>query len=199
MDKIKLSTKTIENQIKSMSLKFFSQKDDKMEWKIKPPSFILSFYKFVYYHKRIPNQEEFWKFYYDENKKNFTDKIIQNLKALQARCYRAYPSIVRDIHFYYIMAESQLFEQVFYNPKIDIKYGIDFILRYKRRVYGVNCYINTVRSHKGRAKKQFRHGKVKNLIPIDLPVDFKGCKKCGQFYLYSQKELHQLKKLLDEK
>jgi len=198
MDKINLSRKAIEAQIQSMSLEFFSQKDERIEWKTKPPSFILSFYKFVYYKKRIPHQIEFWKYYSEENKNDFSENIKQYLPALKARCYRAYPSFVRDIHFYYLMVESNLFEQVLYHPEIDIKYGIDFVVRYKEKNFGINCYIDTPRSQQGREKKQFRHSKVKNLIHIDLPVHFKGCKKCGQFYLYSQRELSQLLKILNE-
>lgn len=199
MDKINLSCKTIEDQIAPMKLTFFVQKDNEIEWKTMPPMFIDSFYKFVAHYNRIPPQTEFWNFYCHENKDNFTDKLKKSLRALQARAFRAYPSFVRDIHFYYVLAESNLFDRVFYHPEVDVKYGIDFVVRHKEKNFGVNCYIDTPRSHQGREKKQFRHGKPKNLILIDLPVNFKGSKKCGQFYLYSQRELTQLLKILNEK
>lgn len=198
MDKINLSSKTIETQIAPMKLTFLVQKDNEIEWKTMPPMFIYSFYQFISNHNRIPAQTEFWNFYCQENKNNFTDKVKKSLRALQARAFRAYPSFVRDVHFYYVLVESEMFDRVLYHPDIDIKYGIDFVVRYKEKNFGVNCYIDTPRSQQGREKKQFRHSKVKNLIHIDLPVHFKGSKKCGQFYLYSQRELSQLLKILNE-
>ncbi len=198
MDNIKLSSQIIEDQIKPMKLFFLVQMDDEIEWKTMPPMFIYSFYKFIAHYSRIPTQAEFWSFYYHENKTQFSDKVKQNLQSLQARVYRAYPSFVRDVHFYYILAESEIFSQVIYHPEIDIKYGIDFIVRYKERCFGVNCYIDPPRSHQGREKKQFRHESTKKLILINLPVNFKGSKKCGQFYLYSQRELIQLISILDQ-
>lgn len=199
LDKINLSSKTIEAQIASMKLIFLVQKDHDIEWKTMPPMFIYSFYNFIAIYNRIPTQIEFWNFYYQENKNNFTDKVKKSLRALQARAFRAYPSFVRDIHFYYVLIESEMFDRVLYHPDIDIKYGIDFVVRYKEKNYGINCYIDTPRSHQGREKKQFRHEKLKKLILINLAVNFKGSKKCGPFYLYSQRELTQLLKILNEK
>lgn len=198
LEKINLSSKTIEQQITPMKLTFLVQKDHEIEWKTMPPMFIYSFYNFIANHNRVPTQAEFWNFYCHENKTNFSDKVKKSFRALQARAFRAYPSFVRDVHFYYILAESQMFDRVFYHPEVDVKYGIDFIVRYKDKNFGVNCYIDTPRSHQGREKKQFRHEKIKKLILINLPVNFKGSKKCGQFFLYSQRELIQLLKILDE-
>jgi len=198
LENINLSSTIIEAQIAAMKLTFLVQKDPEIEWKTMPPMFIYSFYNFIANHHRIPAQIEFWNFYCQENKNNFSDKVKKSFRALQARAFRAYPSFVRDVHFYYVLAESGMFDQVFYHPEVDVKYGIDFVVRYKEKNFAVNCYIDTPRSHQGREKKQFRHSKVKKLIPIDLPVHFKGSKKCGQFYLYSQRELIQLLKILNE-
>ena len=195
MDNINLSSKIIETQIAPMKLTFLAEKNHEIEWKTMPPMFIYSFYNFIAKHNRIPTQTEFWNFYCHENKNNFTDKVKNSLRSLQARAFRAYPSFVRDVHFYYILVESEMFDRVFYHPEVDVKYGIDFVVRYKDKNFGVNCYIETPRSQQGRKKKQFRHSKVKKLIHIDLPVHFKGSKKCGQFYLYSQRELTQLLKI----
>ena len=199
MEQIDLSSAQIESKIKTMNLIFPGQKDDKMEWKTMPPMFISSFYEYVALNNTIPSQKEFWDFYYQTNKNNFQNYILENINFLKARCYRAYPSFIRDIHFYYIMVESKLFDNVFYHPDVDIKYGIDFVLKYKKIRFGINCFINTSRSHQGRAKKIFRHPHVKSLALIDLPVDFSSCKKCGRFFLYSNRELLQLKELLEKK
>lgn len=198
MEKISLSTQAIESQLQFMKLAFFMERDEQMEWKTMPPMFIYSFYRFVATYQRIPTQAEFWQFYLHNNQAKFTDQITSHLSALQARAYRAYPSFVRDVHFYYILVESQWFDRVIYHPTIDVKYGIDFIVQYRQQYFGVNCYISTPRSFQGREKKQFRHKKLSRLVLIDLPVHFKGSKKCGPFYLYSQRELNQLVALLNQ-
>ena len=199
MEKIHLSSFAIESQICTMKLFFPNQKDDKMEWKTMPPPFINSFYNFIAEQNRIPEQLEFWGYYYTQNKNDFSDYIHKNIVLLKARCMRAFPSFVRDIHFYYILDESKKFESVSYHPKIDIQYGIDFVVRYGGRLFGINCFINTTRSQKGRDKKQFRHPPVTKIVLVDLPVNFKGCKTCGQFFLYSQRELQQLISILSKK
>ncbi|MDZ7334535.1 MAG: hypothetical protein ONB32_05185 [candidate division KSB1 bacterium] len=198
MEKIPLSTQVIETQLQSMKLAFFMEKDDQIEWKTMPPMFIYSFYRFIAKFHRLPNQAEFWQFYLDENQSLFSEQIKSHLSALQARAFRAYPSFVRDVHFYYILAESDYFDQVLYHPEIDVKYGIDFIIKYKHQYFGVNCYISTPRSFQGREKKRFRHEKLSRLVLVDLPVHFKGSKKCGPFYLYSQRELNQLIAILNQ-
>ncbi len=198
MEKIPLSTRAIEAQLRSMKLAFFIEKDEQMEWKTMPPMFIYSFYRFIAQFRRLPDQSEFWQFYLTENQANFTEQIKNHLSALQARAFRAYPSFVRDVHFYYLLAESREFDRVLYHPDIDVKYGIDFIVQYRGQYFGVNCYISTPRSFQGREKKQFRHAKLTRLVLVDLPVHFKGSKKCGPFYLYSERELNQLITILNQ-
>lgn len=199
MEKINLSSQSIESQICRMNLQFSSEKDNVMEWKTKPPPFIYAFYNFVAENNRIPKQLEYWGFYYTQNRNNFSEYIKKNITLLKARCMRAFPSFVRDIHFYYILKESKRFDEVKYHPKIDIEYGIDFVVKYRGKRFGINCFIDTERSKKGRGKKKFRHSPVTKIVLVDLPVNFKGCKTCGQFFLYSQRELHQLINVLSKK
>lgn len=198
MEKINLSSQSIESQICPMKLQFSKKKDEVMEWKTKPPPFIYAFYNFVAEHNRIPEQLEYWGYYYTHNRNNFSEYIQKNIVLLKARCLRAFPSFVRDIHFYYILQESNQFAEVKYHPKIDIEYGIDFVVKYRGKRFGINCFINTRRSKKGRGKKAFRHEPVDKITLVDLPVNFDGCKTCGQFFLYSQRELHQLISILSK-
>ncbi|MFZ5517907.1 MAG: hypothetical protein ACOY90_14780 [Candidatus Zhuqueibacterota bacterium] len=181
-----------------MKLEFPSQKDETMEWRTKPPSFIEAFYNFVAETNRIPEQLEYWGYYYTRNKNNFSEYIHKNIQLLKARCLRAFPSFVRDIHFYYILQESNCFDAVSYHPKIDVEYGIDFVVTYRGRRFGINCFINTLRSKKGRGKKVSRHNPVTHISLVDLPVHFKGSKTCGQFYLYSERELQTLISILSK-
>jgi len=160
--------------------------------------FIEAFYNFVAETNRIPEQLEFWGYYYTRNKASFSEYIHKNIQLLKARCLRAFPSFVRDIHFYYILKESKCFDAVSYHPKIDVEYGIDFVVTYRGKRFGINCFINTIRSKKGRGKKALRHNPVTHISLVDLPVHFKGSKTCGQFYLYSERELQALISILSK-
>lgn len=88
-----ISSKEIESQIKKFKLIFFSNRNHEVEWGLRFPIFLHSFYKFIYNKKRIPSQLEFYQYYFinignwfEEN--SFTEKIMEGLKAW---IYRTYP------------------------------------------------------------------------------------------------------------
>jgi hypothetical protein len=199
---LNLTSYDIERQIAGMKLSFLKEKDYKMEWGTMPPMFIPPFYNFVLLFNHIPSQEEYWNYYCEVSENEFTEYLRQNLNLLKARAYRAYPSFIRDIHFYRLLYESDQFEEVIYNVDLDINEGINFIIKYKSKLYCLNCYINTKRSYEGRDRKQFRHEKPTFCYIINLPVSFRGSKRCGDYFLYSKRELNtlleQLKSLYNE-
>ena len=49
-----------------------------------------------------------------------------------------------------------------------------------------------------KAEKRHRHEQLNDLIYVELPVNFKEIKQCGQFFLYSDKELNSLKKIIEQ-
>jgi hypothetical protein len=131
------------------------------------------------------------KIYFEEN--NFESEILVGLKA---RIFRTYPSLVRDLHFSLFVKENVEDAQILYNRKLDVEEGIDLLIKRDGIFYGINLYTDTPRAHIGRKKKANRHIQFENVEYIELPVEFNGSFKCGQFFLYGEKELTQIKKII---
>ena len=208
LDNIDISSQDIERQVKSYSLVFPRDRDETVEWGMKLPMFIYSFYKYIAKHNSIPSQGDFYNQYISDNKEWFKKHgdSEKRLKGIKARVFRAYPSIVRDIHFALVVKERGNFNKVIYNYDIDIQKGIDLVIyntgysfnnnRYTSKRYAVNLFTNTDRAFQGRNKKGSRHGKILGVEYIDMPISFKGSKKCGRFYLYHNRELDILRRYI---
>jgi len=205
LDYINLSSRQVEQQVKGYSLVFLKDRNNVVEWGMKLPMFVPSFYKYVTKNSYIPSQEEFYGRYVNDNKEWFEkrDDSESILKGIKARAYRSYPSIVRDIHFALVVKERSGFDSVIYNYDTDIKDGIDLVIRNKgyslsanshvTKTYAVNLFTKTERAYMGRENKGSRHKKIPNVEYIDMPVSFKGSKRCGYFYLYHDRELNMLR------
>ncbi|MEI7752569.1 MAG: hypothetical protein WCJ71_10850, partial [Candidatus Omnitrophota bacterium] len=136
--------------------------------------------------------------YLQDNSEWFRSNSLtpSQMEGLKARIFRTYPSLVRDVHFYFFTLESNAFDSVLYNEKLDIEHGIDLVIKKNSRLYAVNLYTDTKRAYVGRVKKQYRHQKLEGFTYVELPVEFKGSKKCGEFFLYSERELNNLIKII---
>jgi len=201
LSRISLSPLDIENQIEKYPLEFSQIRRQDVEWQIKFPPFLPSFYDWVIKKHHVPKQIEFWENYLRKNegwfnKLNFNDHQKEGLKA---RLYRTYPSLVRDLHFSIVLKNYHGVDKVIYNPKLDIEEGIDIIITHNNAHFAINLYVKTRRAFKGRRKKEFRHRKWSNLIYIELPVDFKNSKRCGEFFLYGKNEIEILEQLIKKK
>ncbi len=199
-DYVNLSVELIENQIKDYELIFSNIKNDSVEWKMKFPIFLNSFYKRIYESKCVPKQSEFWDDYIRYNvrffeKNNYSDNIMN---ALKARAYRAYPSLVRDLHFMHYVKENLTQTKVIYNRKLDVNEGIDLLIVRNDLNYAINLFTATSRSFQGREKKEKRHKVYDNIKYINLPVDFRGSYVCGKFFLYKEDEYGKLLNELGE-
>jgi hypothetical protein len=198
-DYVDLDVETIENKIQNYELNFSNIKNDIVEWKMKFPMFLNSFYKKIYQSNTIPTQTEFWADYLMDNlpffEKNKYGEDIMN--ALKARAFRTYPSLVRDLHFMHYVKENINESKVIYNRKLDINEGIDLLIVRDNLNYGINLFTATSRSFEGRSKKENRHKKYDNINYINLPVHFKGSYVCGKFFLYKEDEYGNLLNELD--
>lgn len=193
-----ISAAQIEKQISEYKLTFISVKDKVVEWGMKFPMFVPAFYDYVFQRNLIPDQNTFWDHYLAINS---SDSVIRGLKdelklGLKARVFRTYPSLVRDIHFVTMVKESACFEKVIYNMKLDIEKGVDMLIEQGNKLFAVNLYTKTYRAQIGREKKKYRHTSDERFIYVEFPVEFKGSKQCGDFFLYGSKELGQLKSLI---
>lgn len=201
LDNIRFSAENIEKQISSYSLRFIQYRNQEVEFGIRFPMFLPCFYKYVIEKQVIPNQEQYGEIYIRENFsffrfKNYSDDVIKGLKA---RLFRTYPSLVRDLHFCLMLKDSKKYNKVLYNTELDIQEGIDVLIGCNHQLFAVNLYTNTMNACSVRNNKEFRHNKSKLYNYIELPVDFKGSKKCGNFFLYGDREMSNLNRIINLK
>lgn len=205
LDEIAVSSAEIEAQLSTQRLSFDNYKNEEVEWKLKLPMFVYTFYKIVIETKCIPSQQEFWKYYSSQNE---LTKLLESRisdredieRGIKARLFRTYPSLIRDLHFSVFLSERiKNNAKVIYNIQLDVEVGIDILVEFNENFYAVNLFTPTMRARQGREKKEYRHQKVSNVHQIELPVEFKTERKCGDFFLYGEKELLELKQLFKQK
>jgi hypothetical protein len=194
LDSVNISSNDIQTQISSYRLTFLNTRNDTVEWGMQLPMFLPCFYDYLITHQSILNQIDFYNYYLEVNKKYFNSQSFSNTiyEGIKARAFRTYPSLVRDIHFATFIKERNTNWNIIYNTTLDIEEGIDLLIVYNNTFYGINLFTNTARAFQGRQKKEFRHTKFDNVKYIDIPVEFKGSLKCGDFFLYGAKEYNQI-------
>lgn len=199
LEYIDLSSKDITDMIGKYPLQFMNVRDHYIEWVLNVPIFVTTFYLFVVTYQRIPTQEEFYRCYKFINKRFFDKEKLSDDKeyALKARTFRAYPSLVRDLHFNKLVSEQITNYSALYNSVLDIDEGIDLLLHKDNGVFAVNLYTQTNRALQTRTKKQERHIHYDNVNYIEFPVEFKGSFHVGDFFLYGDKEVKKLTQLLE--
>jgi len=200
LDHININTEEIFEQLKGFKLNFFNVRNSEAEWKISFPMFLTPFYKFIYLNNSIIDQENYFQYYLSENKDYFSEKVFSQeiMEGLKARIFRTYPSLVRDFHFSVFLKENFKDAKIIYNRKLDIEEGIDILIIFNSNYFGINLYTNTTRAFIGREKKEYRHVNFDNVHYIELPVEFKGSVKCGDFFLYGEKEFNQIQTILNK-
>ena len=191
---LKLSTSSIENLIGGYKLIFSQTRRNDIEWKMKLPMFVPPFYDYLKRFNTIPTQEEYYNYYISQNQTFFDLKGLSNeqLEGLRARVYRTYPSLVRDVHFGLTLKEKNFFEEVFYNEVLDIEYGIDLVVSRSSKRLGLNLFTQTSAAQYARQVKQYRPKKSVDFNCIEIPINFRGSKVCGKFFLYSDREISQI-------
>ena len=193
---IRLDAAGIKATVKNYSLRFLDIKDDFVEWKLNLPPFAEAFYQYILSENNIPPQSAFFDFYMQSNASYFAQKEIlkEKLPALQARIFRTYASLVRDVHFSKYVRENLTSADVIYNTDLDISEGIDLMISVGELHCAVNLFTETKRAHDGKHKKQLRHIRFDNVVYLDLPLRMR--RKYGDFYLYGYPEFLKLENLL---
>lgn len=200
LDSILFSSADVEAQISSFSLEFDSYKNDEVEWRMKLPMFVHSFYEYVIDTSSVPTQNQLWEKY--SSQKEIKEKIIDPdiKRGIKARVFRTYPSLIRDIHFsLYLKENSKVTTEVIYNLALDVEYGVDILVVFNKNLFAVNLFTPTQRARMGRQKKEQRHKEITNVHQIELPVEFKTESKVGDFFLYREKELIVLRQIFKTK
>lgn len=162
--------------------------------------FVDAFYDYIVKKQTIPNQKDSFDYYLWYNQDFFTKLNRPDLESgIKARAFRAYPSLVRDIHFNkYIEEQLGTKCQIIYNTRLDIEEGIDLMIITKKNNYGVCFFTNTRRAYVGRKAKEHRHTPFDNVKYVEMPMEFKGSVEAGDFFLYGEKEYIKLYKTLSK-
>lgn len=167
------------------------------------PPITMTFYSYVFEHNNVPSpdaliglylaQDCFTEIPPDKYAINYeTTNTTVSKEGLVARILRTYPSLLRDLHFYLMAVESNLFQSVWYSVSDDFTKGIDIRVRDHDSWYDIALLQNTVRSKFFRDKKKSRHsGANNNLIYVEL--DQNQSKRCGDYNLYTIRHVEQLK------
>jgi hypothetical protein len=188
--------KSVESWLSQYNLWFIRQINETVEKGMDLPMFVYAFYRYLYKQKCLPTQEQLYQEYikHDYFKgKNLSEDIMIGIKA---RLLRAYPSLVRDIHFAFYVKEKNPNITALYSMNLDVKEGIDLLLLKDSKYYGVNLYTDTPRGKEARSWKTKRHEPFYNVQYIEFPVKFEESHRCGKFNLYGETEYNKLMELI---
>ena len=194
LPEISLNSDEIRAMVSSYRLIFPNERNEEVEWRIKLPMFVDAFYAYIVEKQRIPTQRESFEFYLKYNDSFFKALNRPDLQSgILARAYRTYPSLVRDIYFNKFIEERLATKcQIIYNTKLDIEEGIDLMIITSKNNYGICFFTNTRRAFTGRKAKQHRHTTFDNVKYVEMPMEFRGSVKAGDFFLYGEKEYYAL-------
>ncbi|QST02056.1 hypothetical protein IMZ31_21640 (plasmid) [Pontibacillus sp. ALD_SL1] len=176
IDPIGYSSGSIEDYYRTCCLSVTKKaKDDYIENRLHiEPSMVGTFYYYMFMKKKIPNQVEYIVFYFaihNEWVKHHVGKEYH--EAFVGRLSRFYPSMLRDVHFYHVLKESDAFQKTLFVLKYDIEAKVDCFVKRKGSWYGIQLRTKTKRSNEFYEKKKFRNAMNVKAKLIDLPIDLK--------------------------
>ena len=162
------------------------------------PPFIQVFYYLFFQQYAVPSQDAFWQtycnwteqaddreVYFRHQSNTFAAQDVKN------RLLRSYPSLIRDLHFYFVCLESCLFEEVVYSLKTDFERGIDLSITYKGNHFAVSIFTDTRRGRAFKQKKDKRHD-YSGVTEIILDVNLNDLNKKGNFFLMGYSHVQRL-------
>ena len=148
----------------------------------------------------MPTEDVFFTEYLKWMNISLTDKKFRfnnqefNVSGLKCRILRTYPSLIRDIHFYYFLLESKKFDDVKYSLKKDLN-GTDLTISKNGIEFCVSIFIDSLRSNGYKIQKEGRHN-YSTVKEIRLNVVFKEMDKVGEFYLLGEKHLNHIEEVI---
>lgn len=192
-----MNLEEMERQLEKIPLDFLQQRVQEVEWESSVPMFVTALNNYVTLMDKIPTMRQFFDSYIASNRDHPTIRRFSHsqelMGGLRARAYRAYPSLVRDIHFEKLLSERFT---MLYDEDIDIKAGIDYVINYKGNTFYVHCQVDTPASRNAREKKNSRHDY--RGFHVDLFLKREKSRKLGDFWLYAERDINRLKQAMDE-
>ena len=201
---LRLSSSLLEETVKHYEYKGEKRVVDEQVENMLLPPIALVFYGLLYECDNVPSPDDLLKAYFKQPYFSFVaDKKVNvnyenntalcNIESIAARVLRTYPSLLRDLHFYLLVNESNCFDAVRYSFKKDYEEKIDVQILHNGKWYSVGLLLNSKRSLFYKFKKQFRH-KQTDVLYVEL--DKSDCKMCGDYMLYTEHHIKQLQKMV---
>nr|WP_186812352.1 hypothetical protein [Paenibacillus xylanexedens] len=185
---IALSSAHIEEAVTSVAPVFISEVDSKVEFTTRFPNMMITLWSLIVLLQKYPSQNQFLDYYLKVHK-----DVLQNLplNAVKARVLRTYPSITREVHFYSMVSESCLFNQVEYSIHDDVAQGVDLQVYLRGICYNISCFVLTKRSlHFREIKKSTRHVNIPN--SIELPIELSSGKYKNGWVFFDKPHVESL-------
>jgi hypothetical protein len=122
-----------------------------------------------------PTQATYATLYYHHNKNEGANRFTEDYEdCWTRRAEVTYPSLIRDMHFTYLLQdlndELDLFDSVEYDPIKDIQHGADSIIESDGTTYYVNLYVDTKKSRSFLSEKKDHRHPEHNHTEIHLPI-----------------------------
>lgn len=135
------------------------------------PLLIATLYKMIIARGGLPTVGEFVDHYIEESPKFSGERWLINA---------AYLSLVTDLHFYFVLAHSRLFDEVTIDYVFDLKAQTDIIVRKGNKLIGLQLFAGDSASKKGKSMQLSQSNKMLSY----------------RLYLYSRQDRPELRKQL---
>lgn len=156
-----------------------------------------------------PGQDEFAIGAYEIFKKRSDNEEAfreENRRAWIKRLKNAWASLVRDVHFSFMMYEEQSvsdsFDKVEFDKDKDVEEGIDFLIEQDGTEYHVNLFIDSQKSRRFlNKKKKYRHPET-DAVAIEVPMKLWGDNKKSvgtqgeDLWLYNEEHVEGVKDIV---
>lgn len=201
---VDLRVKDLESQISRLNFTGNNKSKNPLVENALLPPFIQVFYYLFYKNIRIPTEDEFLDTYFDwvcesNSEKNVLINKVEYPKVdVKARLLRTYPSLIRDVHFYYLLLESGYFSKVEYSLHTDYFDGLDLKITHENIVYYLSVFIKTSRGIEFKIKKSNRHN-YDSVNEVQLGVNFNSLHQIGDIFLLNSSHITTLIELLKNK
>lgn len=162
----------------------FKDSSGNFEGKRAIPMMTVSFHRHLFDHGMIPDPDNYLSEYETENS-NFLSMVREDdVQGIRLRVMRAYPSLVRDVHFVSSCREMGCTASRTVRDDID---GIDARIPISEREIKVRLYYESPASRRFKMRKAFSH--IIGPDHYDLGLSRKTCLTVGDFLLYSREDV----------
>lgn len=156
-----------------------------------------------------PSQDAFARtvFHHSKEHTQKPDNFTSETKpAWLQRCKKTWASLVRDVHFAFLVFEAQeqygMFDTVEFSLEADIQRGADLIIENRGKEYHVNLFVDSKKSRDFFEKKKQHRQNNKSAIDIEVPLRFRGVKQnletqTDDLWLYDKKHLRAVSQVVN--